>query len=144
MDKFKGLMTSLSCEYSTPQWLFDELNNEFQFTLDACATRENHKCERYYTIEDGGLNKSWKNETVFMNPPYGKVLKLWLEKAYTEFIKGSNVVCLIPARTDTIAWHSFVMKSTEIRFIKGRLKFGDSKNSAPFPSCIVIFDGSKL
>ena len=76
-----------------------------------------------------------------MNPPCGREVGVWIEKAYKESLKGAIVVCLIPSRTDTKYWHDYCMKANEIRFIKGRLKFGDSKNSAPFPSAIVIFNG---
>ena len=122
----------------TPQAFFDELNKEFDFTLDPCATDESAKCDRYYTIDDNGLDKSWANERVFMNPPYGREIKKWMEKAYLES-KMALIVCLIPSRTDTKWWHDYVMKANEIRFIKGRLKFENYKANAPFPSAIVIF-----
>ena len=128
-------------EWSTPQYLFDELNYEFNFTLDPCATDDNAKCKKYYIIEDDGLKQDWSNEIVFMNPPYGREIKHWIKKAYLESLKGATIVCLIPSRTDTSYWHDYIFGKSEIRFIKGRIKFGDSKNSAPFPSAIVIFKG---
>jgi site-specific DNA-methyltransferase (adenine-specific) len=136
---------SNSNEWETPQCLFDILNNEFNFTLDPCATKENAKCKKFYTIKDNGLSFSWKNENVFVNPPYGRKIGDWMAKAYTEsMLYDAMVVCLIPARTDTSYWHKFVMGAAEIRFICGRLKFNQSKNSAPFPSAIVVFRrGSK-
>ena len=130
--------SSKSNEWATPQDFFDKLNAEFHFTLDVAATQENAKCEKYFTVETDGLNQSWIGQTCWMNPPYGREIGKWIEKAYKESIKGVTVVCLIPARTDTTYWHEFVMKG-EIRFIKGRLKFGSSKLNAPFPSAIVIF-----
>src|ERR1035437_6832229 len=128
--------SSKSNEWSTPQDLFDKLNAEFNFTLDPCCTKDNAKCKKFFTIEDNGLMQSWKNERVFMNPPYGRAIGKWIEKAYYESRMGVLTVCLIPSRTDTEYWHTYVMKG-EIRFIKGRLKFGECRNSAPFPSAIV-------
>ncbi len=134
----KGLFTSSSSEWSTPQFFFDALDREFGFTLDPSATAENAKCALFYTQEQDGLKQKWEG-VVFMNPPYGRGIGRWIEKAYITGCSGSVVVCLIPSRTDTRWWHDYVMKAQDIRFIKGRLKFGDSKNSAPFPSAVVIF-----
>lgn len=133
--------SSKSNEWTTTQYLFDELNEEFNFTLDPCATDENAKCSKYFTIEDDGLSKDWSNDVVFMNPPYGREIKRWVKKAYEESLNGATVVCLIPARTDTTYWHDFIFdKADDIKFLKGRLKFGNGKNSAPFPSAIVIYE----
>ena len=134
----KGLMTSKTPEWSTPQALFDELDKEFHFTLDPCCTHENAKCHYHHTKEDDGLSQCWQGHIVFMNPPYGREIGYWMEKAYTASKHSTTVVCLVPARTDTAWWHDYAMKG-EIRFIRGRLKFGDAKNNAPFPSAIVIF-----
>ena len=127
--------------WSTPNSFYDKLNEEFHFTLDPCSTHDNHKCEKYFTKEDDGLSKSWFGETVFCNPPYGREIKNWVKKCYIESMqKDTNVVALLPARTDTEWFHTYIYnKAKEIRFVKGRLKFGDSKNSAPFPSMVVIF-----
>ena len=134
--------SSKTNEWSTPQAFFDELNKEFNFTLDPCATSENAKCTKYFTVEDDGLKQDWSNDIVFMNPPYGREIKYWVQKAYEESLKGATVVCLIPARTDTAYWHNYIFgKADDIRFIKGRLKFGGSKNPAPFPSAIIIYKG---
>lgn len=146
------MFSSLSDEWETPQDLFDELNEEFNFTLDPCATHENHKCKKYYTKEDDGLSKDWSREVVFVNPPYGRVINKWVEKCYKEYQKGTTIVMLIPARTDTSYFHDYIYnKATEIRFLRGRLKFtnrllpswnkkGDYKLSpAPFPSMIVVY-----
>jgi phage N-6-adenine-methyltransferase len=125
--------------WSTPQDLFNKLNKEFGFTLDVCATKENAKCDRFYTVEDDGLVQLWDG-VCWMNPPYGRAIKFWMERAYQASLEGSTVVCLVPSRTDTAWWHDYSMKG-EIRFLRGRLKFGDAKNNAPFPSAIVIFKG---
>ena len=133
-----GLMfSSKTNEWSTPQNFFDELNREFNFTLDPCATKENAKCKKFYTKEDDGLKQNWDNEIVFCNPPYGSEIKDWVKKASDT--RGGVVVMLIPARTDTRYFHEYIYHKAEIRFIKGRLKFGDAKQSAPFPSMVVIF-----
>ena len=135
----KSLFTSNTDEWATPQWLFDELDAAYHFTLDPCATAENAKCAKYYTKEDDGLSKDWSDEAVFMNPPYGREIGKWVQKAYEESHKGAIVVCLLPSRTDTRWFHDYVMKAQEIRFLKGRLKFVGGNNSAPFPSVIVVF-----
>ena len=143
MDKnTKQLMFShKNDEWSTPQSFFDQINNIFNFTLDPCATDLNAKCKKYYTILDDGLSKSWQDEVVFVNPPYSKN-KEWIKKCYEESIKHDiTVAVLIPVRSDTKYWHQYCMKASEIFFIEGRLKFGDMKNSAPFPSALVVFKG---
>ncbi len=135
------MFSSNDMTWETPQWLFDKLDKEFHFTLDVCALSETAKCKNYYTPQIDGLKQDWEDNICWMNPPYGREVGVWIEKAYKESLKGAIVVCLIPSRTDTKYWHDYCMKANEIRFIKGRLKFGDSKNSAPFPSAIVIFNG---
>lgn len=129
--------SSKTNEWATPQAFFDQLDQEFHFTLDVAATPDNAKCSKYFTQSDDGLDQSWDNETVFCNPPYGRTLNQWVKKASEA--RGGQVVMLIPARTDTKYFHEYIYGKAEIRFIKGRLKFGDSKNSAPFPSMVVIF-----
>jgi len=132
--------SSKTNEWATPQDFFDRLNAEFNFDLDPCSDGTNAKCERYFTEEDDGLAQSWSGSVVFMNPPYGRAIGEWIRKAYEESITGGAVVvALIPSRTDTKYWHDYVMKAKEIRLVKGRLKFGDGRNSAPFPSAVVIF-----
>lgn len=135
--------SSKSNEWATPQDLFDKLNNEFNFTIDPCCSHQNAKCPKYYTVEDDGLSKSWSGETVFMNPPFGTQISKWIKKAHDESLKGATVVCLIPARTDTKAWHKYIFGKAEIRFLEGRVKFNNSKYNAPFPSAIVIFRNMK-
>lgn len=128
--------------WSTPQEFFDDLHKEFRFTLDPCATSENAKCSKFHTKETDGLKQNWAGETVFCNPPYGKAIKEWVKKCYEESLKPqTTVVMLIPARTDTSYFHDYIYhKAKEIRFVRGRLKFGNSKNSAPFPSMVVVYN----
>lgn len=136
----KALFTTGKNDWETPQWLFDELNEEFHFTLDPCATPETAKCKKYYTEEDNGLSKDWTGEVVFCNPPYSnKQQTEWVRKCYEHAQNGGVAVMLIPARTDTARFHQYIYGKAEIRFIQGRLKFGNSINSAPFPSMILVF-----
>ena len=135
------MFSSATDNWSTPQDFFDKLNDEFHFTLDVCADENNHKCEHYYTKEIDGLSRPWIG-TVWCNPPYGRKIGEWVRRAYIySHIGPTTVVMLLPARTDTRWFHDYIYNksNTEIRFIKGRLKFGGCKNSAPFPSMIVIF-----
>ncbi|USL87138.1 methylase [Staphylococcus phage Sazerac] len=133
--------SSKSNEWNTPDDLFYKLNDIYKFTLDPCSTHENAKCYKHFTIEENGLEQDWSGNIVFMNPPYGRDIKKWIKKAYTESLKDAKVVCLIPARTDTVYWHDYIFgKAAHIHFLKGRLKFSNSKDSAPFPSAIVVYD----
>lgn len=138
MSNIKVHFSSETDNWATPQHVFDELNKEFQFNLDPCASKDNHKCPTWYSREDDGLSKQWIGQRVFCNPPYGREIGKWVEKCA---MGGADIaVMLIPARTDTKWFHNFIYNKAEVRFIRGRLKFGDSKNSAPFPSMIVIFN----
>jgi site-specific DNA-methyltransferase (adenine-specific) len=130
----KAMFSSATPEWETPQALFDALDKEFHFTLDVCATAGNAKCLVFFSKEDNGLSQDWGNNN-WMNPPYGREIGYWVEKAS----KNRTTVALLPARTDTKWFHDYIYGKEEIRFLKGRLKFGGSKNSAPFPSMIVIF-----
>ena len=132
-----GMMSSASDDWETPLDLWEKLNEEFGFDLDVCASSDNAKCAAYFDIEADGLKQPWTG-TVCMNPPYGRRIGEWMKKAM-QHGRGGIAVCLVPARTDTIWWREYCMKASEIRLIKGRLKFGRSKNSAPFPSAIIIF-----
>lgn len=125
--------------WSTPQDFFDKLNNKYNFSLDVCSDGVNNKCEAFYTKEIDGLTQKWEG-VCWMNPPYGREITKWMEKAYKSSLEGATVVCLVPARTDTAWWHDYAMKG-EIEFIRGRLKFGGNKNPAPFPSAVVVFKG---
>lgn len=135
------LFSSKEEVWETPQEFFDKLNEEFNFTLDPCANKDNAKCDKYFTEEQDGLIQDWGGHVVFCNPPYGRKIYNWVKKCSNESKKPNTiVVMLIPARTDTIYFHEFIYhKAKDIRFIKGRLKFGGSKNSAPFPSMVVVF-----
>lgn len=124
----KVMFSSANDNWSTPKDVYDTLDKEFNFDFDPCPLNGTN-----------GLEINWGLRN-FVNPPYSDI-KTWIKKAYDEWQKGRVSVLLIPSRTDTKWWHDYVMKATEIRFIKGRLKFGNSKNSAPFPSAIVVFDG---
>lgn len=128
--------------WATPQDFFDALDAEFHFTLDACAVKENAKCEAYYTPEQDGLDQPWTGR-VWCNPPYGRNVGQWVKKAHDTASGGGFVVMLLPARTDTRWFHDYIYGKTEVRFIKGRLKFGSCQNAAPFPSMVVIFGGER-
>lgn len=134
----KQLFSSATEEWVTPQWLFDALNKEFGFTLDVCATHANAKCKRHFTKVEDGLSQDWADHVAWMNPPYGRAIAKWMKRAREAARRGATVVSLVPARTDTVWWHRYAMKG-EIRLLKGRLRFSGSKNSAPFPSAIVVF-----
>lgn len=139
----KGLnhvvFTHTQDEWETPQDLFDRLHGEFCFTLDACASKDNHKCSRYFSKDDNGLEKPWKGEVVWCNPPYSNI-KAWVAKAESERNReGATVVMLVPSRTDTQWFHQYVYGKAEVRFLRGRLRFGGANNNAPFPSMIVIY-----
>jgi site-specific DNA-methyltransferase (adenine-specific) len=135
-----SLFSSKDRCWETPQGLFNQLNKAFIFSLDVCATSKTAKCEKYYDVSTNGLIQNW-DSCCFMNPPYGREQIKWIHKANSEYLKhSSTIVCLIPARPDTKTWQEIIFKNARaICFIKGRLKFGDSKDSAPFPSAIVIF-----
>ncbi len=136
-----GLYSSATPEWPTPPDVFARLDREFRFVLDPCATPDNAKCARYFTREDDGLAQDWAPGPVFMNPPYGRVIADWVAKAHEEAKRGVVVVGLLPARTDTRWWHEHVTQASEVRFLRGRLKFGTATNSAPFPSAVVIWAG---
>lgn len=139
----EGLFLSGNQEYETPQSLFDTLDAEFGFNLDAAASIDNHKVPYYFTKGNNALGMPWLG-IVWCNPPYGREIGAFVEKGHDESVAwDSTVVMLLPARTDTRWWHDYVMRASEIRFIKGRLKFVGEKNSAPFPSCIVVFDAKE-
>jgi phage N-6-adenine-methyltransferase len=134
----KVMFSSKSDVWETPQDFFDKLNSEFKFKTDVCATEDNAKCENYYTPEQDGLKQEWQGNC-WMNPPYGREIGTWMGKAYNSARKnGATVVCLVPARTDTKWWHTYGVRG-KITYLKGRLKFGDGKNAAPFPSAVIVF-----
>jgi phage N-6-adenine-methyltransferase len=133
--------SSASDVWATPQDLFDALDSIFCFTVDVCALPENAKCPTYFTPEHDGLKQEWAG-TVWMNPPYGRAIGKWMRKAWGSSQQGATVVCLVPARTCTKWWHDYATRGA-ITFLRGRLKFGGSNNSAPFPSAQVVYCNGK-
>lgn len=145
MANLAAMYSSSTDQWATPQDFFNELNKEFSFDLDPCADENNHKCERYFTKEQDGLKMDWGGSRVFCNPPYGREIGEWVRKCYEEGHKeGTIVVMLIPARTDTKYFHDYILNRAELRFVRGRLRFGDAETGAPFPSMVVIFRGPKM
>lgn len=139
----KSLFTSEKDFWETPCNFFTELNERFHFDCDVASSHENHKCDKYFTKESDGLEQVWEGN-IFCNPPYGRNIKLWVEKAYKESLRDSNrvIVLLIPARTDTSYWHDFIFGKANVEFLRGRLKFelnGEPKSTAPFPSALIIY-----
>lgn len=133
----KGLFTSTTDMWATPLDFFKKLDEEFFFDVDVCANKENAKCPVFFSKEDDGLKQNWDDYSCcWMNPPYGREIGKWVKKAAES---KTQVVCLLPARTDTRWFHDFIYGKAEIRFVKGRLKFGGGQNSAPFPSMVVVF-----
>ena len=142
MADFNGKFESARQDWETPMDLFQPLDDEFAFTLDAAASAENSKASKFFTKDDDGLLQDWGTETVWLNPPYGDgsaKLSEWFAKAYKSSQKGAIVVILIPARTNTSWFHDFCLRYGEIRFIKGRPRFGNAEHGLPQPLCIVIF-----
>lgn len=134
--------SSASAEWATPADFFATVEKRFSFNLDVCATAENTKCDRFFSIEDDGLSQEWWG-CCWMNPPYGREIGKWMRKAYESALAGATVVCLVPARTDTAWWHDYAMMG-DIEFVRGRLKFGDRNKDAPFPCALVIFRAAAL
>lgn len=130
--------SSRTHEWPTPDWLFELLDREFRFSLDPCSSDANARCARHFTRREDGLTQDWTRDVVFMNPPYGREIGQWMRKAFESAQAGATVVCLVPARTDTAWWHTYAICG-EIRFLRGRLKFGEAAQGAPFPSAIVVF-----
>ena len=139
----KTLFPTGNTEWETPQDFFDILNRVFRFDIDVCATRKNAKCKRYFTFELNGLAQDWIG-TVWCNPPYDRSIDRWLKKANQSHEQGATVVMLLPARTDTRWIHEYVFGKAQVIFLKGRLKFGNSSHSAPFPSMLAIWGGRKI
>lgn len=140
MTIYELLYSSRSEEWPTPASFFKNLNEEFDFTLDPCATARNAKCARYFTRREDGLKQPWGAHRVFCNPPYGKTMREWARKCHEASLQGALVVLLAHARTDTRWFHDWVYgNAAEIRFVRGRLRFGDGKQSAPFPSMVAVF-----
>lgn len=135
--------SSATDDWATPPHVFEALDAAFDFTLDACASAKNAKCDRYFDVDADGLSQRWAPERTWLNPPYGRVIGRWLEKAARES-RYCLIVCLVPARTDTRWWHEWVMPhASEIALVRGRLKFGAGTASAPFPSAVVVYGPSR-
>lgn len=157
----KALFSSTTDEWSTPSDFFEKLDAEFGFDVDVCATEANAKCNVYFGPDShdpeyrDGFKQNWHvwsrtgeptGAVCWMNPPYSQI-RSWMEKASAQAARGATVVCLVPARVDTRWWGATVWDfenhrphpGVEVRFVKGRLKFGGAKNSAPFPSVVVVF-----
>lgn len=132
-----AMFSSATDMWATPQAFFDKINAKFDFQTDVCATEANSKCAHFYSPELNGLEQSWTG-VCWMNPPYGRGIGAWVKKAFDSARLGATVVCLLPARVDTRWWHDYCVNG-EVHFIKGRLKFGDARDSAPFPSAVVVF-----
>lgn len=131
------MFSSKTCMWETPQDFFDKLNDKYHFEIDVCAIPENAKCTEYFTPEIDGLKQNWGGHRCWCNPPYGREIGKWVEKAAKS---KALTVMLLPARTDTKWFHDHIYGKADVRFVKGRLKFGGCANSAPFPSMVVIFD----
>jgi len=145
------LFSSERHDWATPQALFDRVDLEFGFVLDAAAAPHNTKCRSYLSVEDDSLSCNWAEiakstsdtGAVWLNPPYGRDIGKWIQKAYEESLKGLTVVVLTFCRSDTLWWHQWAMKAAEVRLIKGRIRFEGASASAPAPSCLLIFDESR-
>ena len=135
------LFSSATAEWETPQALFDVLNARFHFDLDVCATAANAKCSSFFSRAENGLTQDWGGHRCWMNPPYGREIAAWVRKARQEAERGALVVGLLPARTDTRWWQEHVQGYADVRFVAGRLRFGEAKNSAPFPSALAVWWG---
>jgi phage N-6-adenine-methyltransferase len=130
---------SAGCEWATPADFFASVDAEFHFDLDTCASADNAKCARFFTKDEDGLAQRWTGR-VWCNPPYGRAIGAWMRKAY-ESVQGGDaevVVCLVFARTDTSWWHDYALRG-EVRYLRGRLRFGGAESSAPFPSVLIIY-----
>jgi len=137
------MFSSKTGKWATPQDFFSKLDWMMgPFDLDPCSSEDNAKCAKYFTESDDGLAQDWGGHTVFVNPPYDN-MKGWARKCYEESLKpDTTVVLLCPARTDTKYFHNYILKASEIYFVKGRLKFGSAQNCAPFPSMVAVFNSA--
>lgn len=130
-------------EWETPPELFADLDREFSFTLDPCATSATAKCPRFFTEAEDGLSQDWSGERVFMNPPYGREIYAWTKKARESSERGALVVGLLPASTDLAWWHDDVLGGgAEVRYLRGRVRFltgGPYRASGFFASVVVVW-----
>jgi phage N-6-adenine-methyltransferase len=142
MAAFGDRFQSARQDWTTPDSVFEPLRAEFGFTLDAAASAENTRAAAYFTAADDGLRQDWGHHVVWLNPPYGSggaPLKSWVQKAYEASVRGATVVMLIPARTNTEWFHTYCLERAEVRFIRGRPKFGNADHGLPLPLCLVVF-----
>ena len=142
MGKFVGKFESARQDWETPQEFFAPIDAEFHFTLDAAASATNAKASAFFSEEDDGLAQPWGEHIVWLNPPYGvgkKPISAWVEKAHRESLTGATTVMLIPARTNTNWFHDFCLAKGEVRFVRGRPKFGGADHGLPQPLCLIIF-----
>lgn len=139
MDKV--LFSSYKMDWATPQWLVDQINERWGLrTLDVCATATNTKCASFISLEQDAFTTPWTGRA-FMNPPYGRNIGSWIGLAAKRAWAGEvdDVICLIPSRTDTAYWYDYVMQAKEICLLRGRVRFVGAPSSAPFPSCLIVF-----
>jgi len=139
MENLYRIHRNHKVEWPTPQPFFDRLNDEFDFTLDPCATPQSAKCDTYFTAEDDGLVQDWGTHSVFCNPPYGRGIDRWMEKAYRSSQAGALVVVLLPMRTATNWFHNWVINKAELRFVQGCIRFEGAAHKAPFASLVAIY-----
>lgn len=137
------LMEVTRVDWETPDWLFRRQHEKYHFTVDVCADIRNHKLPRYWDAATDGLRQSWAGERCWMNPPYGREIKRWVQKACLEAAHDrALVVALLPVRTDTHWWHDWVQGRAEVEFLRGRVRFNGGRADAPFPSCIAVWGAS--
>ena len=132
-----SLYSTKKHDWQTPPEVFAPLHEEFGFTVDAAASADNAMLPRFWTVESDGLAQPWAGERVWCNPPYGRMQRQWIEKAYKR--EAEVAVLLLPSRTDTVAWHNWVLPAAEVRFLRGRIRFVGAEHGAPFPSAVVIW-----
>lgn len=141
MASFRGKFDSARQDWETPGELFDRIDEEFGFTLDVAASAENRKVEAFISAEQDAMAVPWGRNVCWLNPPYGRGHRLsaWVRKAYEESLNGTTTVMLIPARTNTNWFHDYCLAHGEVRFVRGRPKFGGAEHGLPQPLCFVIF-----
>lgn len=134
-----ALLQSGNTCWATPWDFFQRYDAQYHFTLDVCAQAHNAKCARHFSPQDDGLAQSWAGERCWMNPPYGREIGRWVEKARREAERGALVVGLLPARTDTQWFHEHVLPVAHVVFLRGRIRFVGAAHPAPFPSMLAIW-----
>lgn len=145
----KELAKSKGCaqkdKWETPTKIFEQISKQYNFTLDPCCEKHTAKCPKFYTEQENGLLQNWNGETVFVNPPYSRGnIDLWMKKCYEESLKGITIVALIPVSTSAKWWHKYVWNKADIQFFKGRIRFVGAPFTAPFSSCLAIWNGRQI